>query len=275
MNILSRSLILAAGVALLCNLMAPKVSFARTLRAGGTGATTILMNRLGDAFSARNPGISIEVIPSLGTSGAIEALANSAIDFAVAARALKPEEQARSLTGLPIGRTPFGFVTSYSKPPSFTTSELTAIYADPAWRWPDGTAVKIILRSKSDTDTAALKGIAPAMGDILDLTRKRSGIPVAATDQDNAKLAVSLPGTLATMTSMQVVTEELGLRFLEIDGVVPTIENLEYGRYPLERRFYLVTRAGGDDAVRAFAAFVRSPEGERILREAGGLPSPP
>jgi phosphate transport system substrate-binding protein len=272
MNITLRSILVLASLSSLFNMSAAAPAEASTIRAGGTGAAMMLLKRLGDAFSARNPGASVEVIGGLGTSGAIEALADGALDVAVAARPLTAKEQA-SLTAIPFCRTPFGFVTSYTQPPVFKASALTAFYSDPSSRWPDGTPVKIILRPRSDNDTMMLAKLTPEMSEVLDNLRKRSEIPIAATDQDNGKLATSLPGTLATMAYTQAITEELNLRFLEIDGVEPSVENLKSGRYTFEKTFYLVSRL--ENSAESFFAFVRSLEGERILREAGNLPVSP
>ena len=242
---------------------------ARTLRIGSTGAATMTLKRLGAGFSARNPDVSIEVIHGLGSAGAIEALASGALDLAVSARPLTPEETARSLTASRFCRTPLGFVTSHRKPPSFRSSELWDFYADPGSRWPDGTSVKVILRPRSDTDSMMLAKLSPQMSIVLDRLRMRPEIPIAATDQDNGRLVTSLPGTLATMTYTQAITEDLDVRFLTVDGVEPSLETLEEGTYVWERSFYFVSRDGS--AAGDFIAFVRSSEGERILRESGNL----
>jgi len=82
------------------------------LRIGGTGAAVAVMTRLGAAFAAYQPDLAVEVLPSLGSSGGIRALAGGAIDIAVSARALKPEEEAQGLQAVALLRTPFVFVTS-------------------------------------------------------------------------------------------------------------------------------------------------------------------
>ena len=53
--------------------MALSPAFARTLKVGGTGAATELLRQLAPGFKA-DSGINLEVIPGLGTSGALGAL---------------------------------------------------------------------------------------------------------------------------------------------------------------------------------------------------------
>ena len=84
---------------------------AATLKVGGTGAVTELLNQIGPAFEAET-GIVLEVVPSLGTSGAKAAVADGVLGLAVAGRDLSAKETARGLTVAAILRTPFGLATS-------------------------------------------------------------------------------------------------------------------------------------------------------------------
>ena len=106
----------------------------------------------------------------------------------------------------------------------------------------------------------------------MEKVRQRAEIPVAATDQDNAKLAEQLPGSLTTMTLAQLQTENLRLHFLTIDGAVPTLENLESGKYPYGKDLYLVVPSRTSPALDRFVAFVYSPEGQKVLHANGSLP---
>ena len=51
------------------------------LRIGGTGAALGVMSRLAAAFAEQEPGVAVEVLPSLGSSGGIRALGEGAIDI--------------------------------------------------------------------------------------------------------------------------------------------------------------------------------------------------
>jgi ABC-type phosphate transport system substrate-binding protein len=100
---------------------------AQTVRIGGTGAATALMQSLGSAFS-ENSEDPVDVIPSLGTNGAIRAVAAGALDIAVSGRALTPQEEAAGLVVLSTMRTPFGFLSSRSNPPGLATSDIAALF---------------------------------------------------------------------------------------------------------------------------------------------------
>lgn len=246
---------------------------AETLRIGGTGAATVLMQRLGAAFEATGTDIKVEVIPGLGSSGAIAATMDGVLDIAVSARPLKQAET--GLTETVAARTPFGLVSSNPKPGNIAGKDVAAFYASATSKWPDGSAVRVILRPKSESDTALLGATFPGMTDAIEQVRNRIDVPMAATDQDNLRMAAAIKGSLVGTSLAQLVTEHHHLQFLTIDGAEPTLENLESGEYPYFKPFRFVFPDNPAPLVERFMAFVASDEGKSLLREAACLPAAP
>lgn len=244
-----------------------------TLRIGGTGAAMATMKRLGDAFSAAT-GTRIDVLPTLGTRGGIHAVADGIIDIGVAGRRLYPEEAGMGLKEILVARTPFGFVTSHRNPNGFKIGEIADIYKADAPRWADGTPILVILRPKADADSALLARLFPGMAAALDRARQRTELPVAGNDQSNADLAERLPGSFTAAALSQVQSEQRRLRFVAIDGVLPTLENYKNGLYPYGRPIFFIIASKPSPTVDRFLAFVRSGEGQRLLRATGNLPDP-
>jgi phosphate transport system substrate-binding protein len=83
---------------------------------GGTGAATAMLTQLFEAFGGSKKGIVLQVVPSLGSSGALRALDDGALDLAVSGRALTSEERAKGLTQRLAIRTPYVLITSHPKP---------------------------------------------------------------------------------------------------------------------------------------------------------------
>jgi ABC-type phosphate transport system substrate-binding protein len=77
---------------------------ADTLRLGGTGAAIGMLQQVGTEFTAIT-GVKVEVIPSLGSTGAVRALGDGWLDIAVPARPLKPDEAAAGLRQVEVLRT--------------------------------------------------------------------------------------------------------------------------------------------------------------------------
>lgn len=98
-------------------------------------------------------------------------------------------------------------------------------------------------------------------------------IPVAATDQDNASIAEEIKGSLAGATLVQIVTEGRTLYSIPIDGVEPTLDNFEAGRYPYGKTLHFVILAKPSAAARGFASFLTSQAAAPLMRQSGILPA--
>lgn len=222
---------LAASLAVVLSLWTSPAVATDVLRVGGTGAGLAMLTHLGRSFTQRT-GIAVEVVPNLGSSGGLNALAEGVLDFAVSSRTLKPAELASGLVQVATVRTPYVLTSSHPAPPGFTGREVVASYTAERAVWPDGAPLRIILRPRAEADTQLLAALFPGMEAAANQARQRGDAPIAATDQDNADLAESLPGSLTGISYSQVVLERCNLRLVALDNVTPTLEAFESGAYP-------------------------------------------
>jgi phosphate transport system substrate-binding protein len=267
-----RSLSAAAAAALAAALAGP----ARAdppLRASGTGTALGAMRRIADAFAKASPGDRLEVLPSIGTNGAVRAVAHGALEVGLIGRSLEPAEKALGLVGLPYARTPFVFVAGpRSGVSGVTEEEVVRIYRGATSAWPTGERVRVVLRPKADADTRLLRAISPALAAAVDAAFAREGMLMAATNQECDAVVAKTPGAFGPTSLSQVVAEGEPLRPLAWNGVAPTAANLGSGAYPLAKTLEIVVRASPSPGVRRFLAFLRTDEARKILVETGNLP---
>lgn len=243
------------------------------LRLGGTGASLGILRALGEEFSRHYPSVRVVVEPSLGSSGAIAAVAAGAIGVGTISRPLTQEETAKGLRQMPLARTAFAVAVHRDVPvPGLTLSELAALYSGATAAWPDGTPVRIILRPEREFDTGALRAMSPELERAVRAAQARRGLMVAITDQDSAQYLEQVPGSIGTTSLALVVSERRNLRVLAIEGVAPSIQALESGAYRFSRPLYLITSASPSAAALAFAEFAASPAAGEVLRRNGAVP---
>jgi phosphate transport system substrate-binding protein len=257
-----------AGLALFGALALPSLASAATLKIGGTGSAMEMLRQIGPAFTA-DTGITLEVIPSLGTTGGNAALVDGVLGMSVAGRELKERDTSKGLTVAATMRTPYGFVTSRPGPDGLRSAEIVGIYSADKPTWPDGRSIHLFLRSVDDSDNLLLGRLFPGLAEAIVSARTRSDLPVLATDQDNADAAEKTEGSLVGATLVQIVTEKRRLRFVAIDGVAATMANYENGSYPYGRTLHLVVPAKVSPEAASFLAFIASPAGEAIMRTSG------
>ncbi len=245
---------------------------AQLLRMGGTGSSIGLLRQVGGEFTAAAGDVMVEVVPGLGSSGAIHALADGKLDIAVSARPLTPAESAKGLGQVLVLRTAYVLATSHRDPNGLKTADLPKIFSASKPVWADGTPVRLILRPRSETDTKLLGQLFPGMDKAIEDLRRRPEVPIAATDQDNANMAERVPGSLTGTTLTQLITEHRHLQLVTLNGVAPTLANFENGNYRFAKRLYFIVRPNDVPVAQEFIAFLNSPQGEKALRKTGTLP---
>ena len=262
---------LAFSVLFVFPLMAGSGTAAETLRMGGTGSATGMLRQVGAEFTVAT-GVKIDVVPNLGSTGAIRALADGFLDIAVSARPLTADELAAGLSQIAVLRTAYVLATSHRGANSLKTADLPTIFTAQQATWADGATIRIILRPRSENDTALLAGLSTGMDQAIETVRRRPEVPTAATDQDNADLAERVPDSLTGTTLTQLTTERRNLHAVALDGVEPTLANFESGAYPFAKKLYFIVVPDSAPGAQRLFDFLRSAEGEKALRLTGTLP---
>jgi phosphate transport system substrate-binding protein len=237
------------------------------IRIGGTGSALAAMRILGSEHQKVEPDTEVEVLASLGTLGRIEALAEGAIDVGLAARRLKPEETAKGVREAACMITALVFAANHpDQGYAIRSADLPALFRDARPLWPDGTLLKIILRARTGSEYPYLIKAVPGMTAALDEAHQRRGIPVGATDQENADIAQRTEGALAMTSLIQLRAEKLSLRPVPLDGVTPSTDTVADGTYPFPFRICLLLPAQPSPAGQRFVSYVMSREGSDKLR---------
>lgn len=249
---------------------------AETITVGGTGSATPLIEQFARAYQSLKPEVSVKVIePPMGSNGSIRAVLAGAIDLAVPGKPLAEAEKAQGGQDWELGRTPFLVVTSKQpQPTGFTFEQLAAIYGGKVTAWADGSPIRLVLRSPTESDTLILRQMSPAMDQAVETALARPGLPVAANDLENVGLLEKTPGSLGA-TNLGLLQSRGGqLQALPLNGVAPTLAALSRGTYPHSKSLYLARGPKLSPAAQGFLEFARSASGQEILNRAGYLPAP-
>ena len=250
----------------------PAAAAAEPLRIGGTGAALGAMRVLAQEFTKAESRISVRIPANLGSAGGVQAVIAGAVDLAISARPLTPEELEAGVKDIGWVQTPLAFVTSYPRALSLRSKAVAELFTNPRAAWPNGEPVRLIMRPQNEVDMGSVLANLPGMQAALEAARRRSDIPVAATEQDNADFALKMEGSLTLMPLSQLLTERPDLRVLPLDGVRPSLNTLANGTYPLAQNLFLVLPAKPSPAAKRFVAFLSSPKAKRILQDSGMIP---
>ena len=253
-------LLLATGVA---------PAAAQVLRVGGSSGGIGTLQLLVEEFGKHHPGAGLTLTLDLSSGGGIKAVAAAKIDIAVASRPLSATEL-EVAAQLPIGDTPFVFITAAANPVAgISTSELEAIYAGTRDTWRDGQRLRLVITPHDDKDNAAIASISPGMARALALAHARPGMLIEPSDHAVAAAIARIPASLGTSTLALLTTEGRPLKALSFNGVMPSAKTLADGIYPLTKSYVLVTARQPAPRVQQFIDFVKSAHGKAILTRAG------
>lgn len=246
---------------------------AEVMRIGGTGSALGAITLLSSVYSKKHPDSKVRVLPSIGSSGAIKAISQGALDIGLISRELKPEELRLGLQVTSYARTPFVFAVRRGVPVSgITHDDLLKILKGEILKWPNGERIRVVLRPSADADTIFVRNISPEMSVAIDNALAREGMIMALTNQEALDLLEKTPGSLGFSSLSQIESENRSLKMLSYNGVSPSTKNLATGAYPHSMKFSLITKPGVSPSVRQFIDFVLSKEGQNILKTIGNLP---
>lgn len=245
------------------------------LRVSGTGTALGTFRLLAAAFEKASPGDRVQILASVGSSGAIRAVADGALDLGLSGREPRPEERKLGILALAYARTPFVFAAGpRAGVTGITAADAVRIYRGELVRWPNGERVRLVLRPRSDADTAIVSAISEQMRAAVDAALGREGLIVAATNQDCNDVLGRTPGSFGPTSLTQILTEKRPVTALAWNGVAPTVANLASGAYPLGKTLLVVVRSSPPPRVKRFLAFLSSAEARRIIERTGNLPVP-
>ena len=72
---------------------------------------------------------------------------------------------------------------------------------------------------------------------------------------------------------LEELGQEKGVKMLAVDGVYPSVENIENGSYPLTGTLCLITRKNDPNPnVEKMKGFILSDQGQEIIRRTGYAP---
>ena len=268
-----------ALIATLFAAVTSSVFAAKPITIKGSDTMVIMNARLAEAFMAKNPGATLQVTGG-GSGVGIAALINGTTDIAAASRPIKASEvdklKARFATvgfTYPIARDGLSvYLNESNSVRALTMQQLRDIYTGRITNWKQvgGNDAMIILYSRENSSGTyqyfkdnVLKGA------------------------DFAPRAQTLQGTAAVVNAVARDANGIGyggaayargIRFAAIrkdansPGVLPTLDKVRTGEYPISRFLYLYTRSRPSGAMKQFIDWAVSPEGQGIVTQVGYFP---
>jgi phosphate transport system substrate-binding protein len=229
------------------------------LRVGGTGAALGGMRLLAPLLA--RDGITVQIVPNLGTAGGLRAVSAGVVDVAITSRPPAPGEQARPLREHRYARSRLVFAThAATSADSLTHDQAVAMLSGQWTHWPGGERVRASRRPDQDSDTVTLSMLSPAMAEAVTVLQHRRGVVTAGSDHDQAEALEQLPGTLGVLAESLILGERRALKILVLQD-----PPADPARWPMVKNLHVVTRIDARSEVGVFLDRLGSEDAAEIL----------
>jgi phosphate transport system substrate-binding protein len=241
----------------------------------GSGNPELVLKAMAEAFNRQQTQHRVSVPPSTGAAGALRDVEAGTAILGRVGRPLKPDEAARGLSYVALGRDPVAFVAGAGvTAKGLSTAQAVDAFSGKVTNWREiaGQAgpIRAIAREITDASRQAISRVIKPFESIS----FGSNAKLVHLDPQVLELLDRYPTSLGFLNRSALAACKTKVVLLSLDGVEPSPQNVGVGRYPLWIEFGLIHKTGKlSPGARAFIDFTRSSEGIRILREHGVLAS--
>jgi phosphate transport system substrate-binding protein len=236
------------------------------------GSTTVqpLAEKLAQAFSAKNPGVQIDVQGG-GSSVGVKSAGQGVADVGTVSREVTADElkQYPDLKVFTIARDGIAIIAHPEVPVTgLSKAQVRDIFAGKVKNWnevggPDELIVVVSREEGSGTRTAFEEMVMGKDAVIVD---------TAILHPSNGALRTAVSTTPAAIGYLSLGYLDKSVKVLAVDGVEPTEANAASGKYPIVRPLGMLTRGEPTGAVKAWLDFILGDEGQKIVKEEGYIP---
>ena len=233
-----------------------------------SGSTSVgpVVEVLGEDFSAKNEGISVEV-QQIGSSAGIKNAIEGTSQIGMASRDLKDEEKASGLKETQIAIDGIAVITNKNNEvKDLTLEQVKDIYTGKITNWKEvgGKDAPIVVVSRED-GSGTRDGFQENVGFESEELTKDAQI---SDGSGNIKSIVEGNENSIGYISFGYVDDKVNA--LTIDGVELTVENVKDNKYPIARPFLLVNKEDKiSEEGTKFIEFILSEEGQKIVEDKG------
>lgn len=256
----------AAGALALAAVACGRGASGRGVIVAGSTSIQPFADRWAEVYMKGHPSQLVNVQGG-GSSAGIEAARSGTADIGMSSRELKAEE--KDLTETVIARDGLAVILHPSNPvSSLSLLEVRNIFNGRILNWSmvggADAAVTVVTREEGSGTRGAFQ----------EMVMKQDRIfPGAVVEDSNGTVREIVAGDPNSVgyISLGLVNEQV--KAVRLDGIKPSREEIDAGRYRLVRPFLFVTKGPAGPAVQQFIDFVLSAEGQKLVTEEGLLPA--
>lgn len=248
---------------------------ATRLRVSGSGTALPLLRILTREYADKT--VSFVYLPGLHSGGGIKGVAQGDLEIGAVSRDLDATETGLGLQFTLLSNDGLAIAVNKSVGiEGLTTAQVRDIYAGKITNWkqvggPD-LGVNVLDRNEDESAKIILRKF------VLGPLGEPGAVKVTPTaiklyyEPDMVEALTSTPGAIGYFSLGYGLSENIPVNLLKLDGVSPTVENVENGSYKAIRPLGVVLAKHADPKADAFVKWAAGPEAAAIMKEHGYAP---
>lgn len=234
-----------------------------------SGSTSVekIGNATGEEFAALNPGVTF-TYEGIGSSAGVKNANDKVTNIGTASRSLKTSEEEYGLTVQVIAYDGIAVVVHPDNGiDGLSMEQLTQIYKGDITNWSEVGGVDEMIAVVSREDGSGTRG---AFEELVDFEEALTADALLKDGNGNVQATVAQNPQAIGYVSFTYLDDSV--KGIEIDGVLPTVDNVLNGSYPISRPFLMMYHEDNmTDASSAYIEFIMSKEGQDIVESKGGI----
>ncbi len=242
------------------------------IQVNGSTSVEKLMTMLSDRYTAKNPGVSLQ-IQAPGSSAGIKAVHDGSAQIGMSSRELKGDELTWGLKETVIAYDGIAVVVHPSNSvKDLTTEQVNAIFSGKITNWKEigGADQEILLVIRE-----AGSGTRDAFEEIVKLFEEKDGKKVSTVAEDKAIIADSTNAITQNVAGKESAIGYVSLgslntsstSALKLNGIECTADNIKNKTYAISRPFLLLTQGMPSAEVQPVLDYILSADGQALVTE--------
>jgi len=238
---------------------------AETIKIAGSGQMLPLAVELGKAYAKKYPADQVLVNPkSLGQKNGVQSVSDGYIDIATSARRLDDDEKRLSVKAYEVASVAGFFAVNASVPvKGLTSQQICDIYAGKIRNWHEvgghNAAIVVLTRPEKDSTKIVMRRRLPGFAKV----KEPAGIDSKLKSKDMMDALTTTPNSIGMIDAINYANARGKMLALKLDG--KDITSSVTGPIQHYYSFVLNKKPGAADL--RFMEFVRSPEGQVIIKQ--------
>ena len=233
----------------------------------GTGDGAVVLGAIANAFTQKNPGVTLLIPKSIGSGGGIKSVGQDKNIIGRVARAIKDKEKHYGLRYVPFARVPTVFFVNKSVGiTDLTTGQVCDIYSGRVTNWKEvggqDARIRIVRREDGDSSLKVLLKSFPGFKDMSITPRSKT----TYSTPENTSLVENRADTIGF--GPYDVTKNARVNILTINGKKATDPD-----YPSAGTLALIFKEKNYRGnIKKFVEFTTSAGAHDVIKGAGGMP---